>query len=224
MAHDKVYAICENMCMEETMTKEQIEEAFGDSITVDGQNSVVIKGAASDEIKSLVIEGKGNQKTSKQDKNLIGLKKGFTQTVNGMTVSVQDDGSLRVTGTPTKISESYIPLEGASSISNGDYTLSVKTIGSTPSNACRLLKTNPASAANSFKSTVLSCQSNTTKSISATITDEEVYTYFYFYTNANVSIDATIYPQLEKGSTYTEWGEFTPDSPSPDYPSTKIYL
>lgn len=164
------------------------------------------------------LEGKTEQKTSKQGKNLIGLKKGFTQTVNGMTVSVQDDGGLRVTGTPTKISESYIPLEVASSISNGDYTLSVKTIGSTPSNACRLLKTNLASAANSFKSTALSCQSNTTKSMSATITDEEVYTYFYFYTNANVSIDATIYPQLEKGSTYTEWGEFTPDSPSPDYP------
>ncbi len=164
------------------------------------------------------LEGKTEQKTSKQGKNLIGLKKGFTQTVNGMTVSVQDDGGLRVTGTPTKISESYIPLEGVSSISNGDYTLSVKTIGSTPSNACRLLKTNLASAANSFKSTALSCQSNTTKSMSATITDEEVYTYFYFYTNANVTIDATIYPQLEKGSTYTEWVEFTPDSPSPDYP------
>ena len=164
------------------------------------------------------LEGKTEQKTSKQSKNLIGLKKGFTQTVNGMTVSVQEDGGLRVTGTPTKISESYIPLEGVSSISNGDYTLSVKTIGSTPSNACRLLKTNLASAANSFKSTALSCQSNTTKSMSATITDEEVYTYFYFYTNANVIIDATIYPQLEKGSTYTEWVEFTPDSPSPDYP------
>lgn len=163
-------------------------------------------------------EGKTEQKTSKQSKNLIGLKKGFTQTVNGMTVSVQEDGGLRVTGTPTKISESYIPLEGMSSISNGDYTLSVKTIGSTPSNACRLLKTNLASAANSFKSTALSCQSNITKSMSATITDEEVYTYFYFYTNANVTIDATIYPQLEKGSTYTEWVEFTPDSPSPDYP------
>ena len=163
-------------------------------------------------------EGKTEQKTSKQGKNLIGLKKGFTQTVNGMTVSVQGDGSLRVTGTPTKISESYIPLEGASSISNGDYTLSVKTIGNTPSNACRLLKTNLASSANSFKSTALSCQSNTTKSMSATLTDEEVYTYFYFYTNANVTIDATIYPQLEKGSTYTEWVEFTPDSPSPDYP------
>lgn len=164
------------------------------------------------------LEGKTEQKTSKQSKNLIGLKKGFTQTVNGMTVSVQEDGGLRVTGTPTKISESYIPLEGVSSISNGDYTLSVKTIGSTPSNACRLLKTNLASAANSFKSTALSCQSNTTKSMSATITDEEVYTYFYFYTNANVTIDATIYPQLEKVSTYTEWVEFTPDSPSPDYP------
>ena len=163
-------------------------------------------------------EGKTEQKTSKQSKNLIGLKKGFTQTVNGMTVSVQEDGGLRVTGTPTKISESYIPLEGVSSISNGDYTLSVKTIGSTPSNACRLLKTNLASTANSFKGTALSCQSNTTKSMSATITDEEVYTYFYFYTNANVTIDATIYPQLEKGSTYTEWVEFTPDSPSPDYP------
>lgn len=166
----------------------------------------------------LSVDGKTEQKTSKQSKNLIGLKKGFTQTVNGMTVSVQKDGGLRVTGTPTKISESYIPLEGVSSISNGDYTLSVKTIGSTPSNACRLLKTNLASAANSFKSTALSCQSNTTKSMSATITDEEVYTYFYFYTNANVTIDATIYPQLEKGATYTEWVEFTSDSPSPDYP------
>lgn len=28
MAHDKVYAICENMCMEETMTKEQIEDLY----------------------------------------------------------------------------------------------------------------------------------------------------------------------------------------------------
>lgn len=26
--HEKVYAICENKCMEETMTKDQIEEEF----------------------------------------------------------------------------------------------------------------------------------------------------------------------------------------------------
>lgn len=29
MAHEKVYAICENMCMEETMTKEQIYNELG---------------------------------------------------------------------------------------------------------------------------------------------------------------------------------------------------
>lgn len=29
MAHNKVYAICENMCMEETMTKEQINNGLG---------------------------------------------------------------------------------------------------------------------------------------------------------------------------------------------------
>lgn len=28
MAHDKVYAICENKCREETLTKAQIEEKF----------------------------------------------------------------------------------------------------------------------------------------------------------------------------------------------------
>ena len=31
MAHDKVYAICENKCREETLTKTQIEEKIGNT-------------------------------------------------------------------------------------------------------------------------------------------------------------------------------------------------
>lgn len=36
MAHDKVYATCENMCLEETMTKEQIQEAINNAGVGDG--------------------------------------------------------------------------------------------------------------------------------------------------------------------------------------------
>lgn len=38
MGHEKVYVTCENMCMEEGLTKKQIEDKFKDSV-------VVIKGA-----------------------------------------------------------------------------------------------------------------------------------------------------------------------------------
>lgn len=36
MAHDKVYATCENMCLEETMTKAQIQEALNNIQVKDG--------------------------------------------------------------------------------------------------------------------------------------------------------------------------------------------
>lgn len=36
MSHDKVYATCENMCLEETMTKEQIEAAINNAGVKDG--------------------------------------------------------------------------------------------------------------------------------------------------------------------------------------------
>ncbi|MCQ2978227.1 MAG: hypothetical protein MJ245_00320 [Clostridia bacterium] len=42
MAHEKVYAFCENFCKEETMTKEQIEDKIDDKID---ENIAVVEGS-----------------------------------------------------------------------------------------------------------------------------------------------------------------------------------
>nr|DAF30946.1 MAG TPA: hypothetical protein [Caudoviricetes sp.] len=37
MAHEKTYAVCDNMCLEETMTKEQIQTAINNASVKDGE-------------------------------------------------------------------------------------------------------------------------------------------------------------------------------------------
>lgn len=200
MAHDKVYAICENMCMEETMTKEQIEEAFGDSITVDGQNSVVIKGAASDEIKSLVIEGKGEQETSKQGKNLF--DKNNMNTIPG-TVDVE---SITINNVGKTFYLKCSP--------NTTYTISRKVVGS------RFVAGTTNGVPKSGETVYDRVVNNSGQSITLTSSANSNYLCVYYLINSNENEQEILDSiQVELGSTATSYEPFTPDKPSPDYPS-----
>lgn len=138
--------------------------------------------------------------------NLMKLKAGETRILNGITAVVQEDGGLKVTGTATDTTQFTIPLENPVTINNNTFTFSTKSVGSVPSNATRLLKlTSSSMTENSFGGTFVTLKSNNTVKIVSSITDEEIYNYYFFFCNKDFTVDAVLYPQLEKGSIAHLW-------------------
>lgn len=132
--------------------------------------------------------------------NIIKVKPRTTKEINGLKAISQEDGSIKITGTATAVTEFTMQLETPVTIKNNIYTYSVKSIGSVPSCATRLLKQNTASSETSFGKTYTSLKSNDTVKITSSVTDEESYNYFFFYCNKDTTVNATLYPQLEKGT------------------------
>lgn len=132
--------------------------------------------------------------------NIIKVKQRTTKEVNGLKAISQEDGSIKITGTATAVTEFTMQLETPVTIKNNIYTYSVKSIGSVPSCATRLLKQNSSTSGNSFGKTYTSLKSNDTVKITSSVTDEESYNYFFFYCNKDTTVNATLYPQLEKGT------------------------
>lgn len=128
--------------------------------------------------------------------NIIKVKPRTTKEINGLKAISQEDGSIKITGTATAVTEFTMQLETPVTIKNNIYTYSVKSIGSVPSCATRLLKQN---SGNSFGKTYTSLKSNDTVKITSSVTDEESYNYFFFYCNKDTTVNTTLYPQLEEG-------------------------
>nr|DAF92724.1 MAG TPA: hypothetical protein [Siphoviridae sp. ctGQT3] len=131
--------------------------------------------------------------------NIIKVKPRTTKEINGLKAISQEDGSIKITGTATAVTEFTMQLETPVTIKNNIYTYSVKSIGSVPSCATRLLKQNSSTSGNSFGKTYTSLKSNDTVKITSSVTDEESYNYFFFYCNKDTTVNTTLYPQLEEG-------------------------
>lgn len=132
-------------------------------------------------------------------KNLLKIPTSVSKTFNGITYKVNDDGSVTIKGTATTGSGFTVDLDNPIEL-DGRYTMSLKCVGTTNANANQQWLLRAADNTSIFSPTI---GSNTTKSQSdnrnITATKLEIATA------ANAIIDMTVYPQLEKNNTYTEW-------------------
>lgn len=179
-------------------------------------SEIIIEGASNNPLINLEIEGKSEQAT-RSGKNLIKDQHTEPITVSGVTFTPNPDGSIKVEGTATaNYTYRIIPRETGKYISidtTKNYTMSV--VGELPSRSRMRVE---ASDSTSIYKDIYSENSNKTY-----ITFEGSYfetglvdVWFLIY--SGYTYDFTLYPQLEEGTTATEYEQYGV-SPSPDYPS-----
>ena len=167
-------------------------------------SEIIIEDASNNPLTYLEIEGKSKQK-KRSGKNLLPFEVGYTETKNGVTLEVLENG-IKLKGTPT-ITSGYIPFNYYVSLPAGPYTVFF------PENRDGIGVQNPSSNLNFGIA-----DSNTIRS--ATLSSNVAG-----YGSINVRYDVgelneIITPMLLKG-TYNEQQlyEAYGVSPSPDYPS-----
>lgn len=185
---------------------------------VEGQNNLInsIEGTdvsiynSNDEkmgLESIVIEGKSTQET-RSGKNLFNLTDG-TYSHNGITATV-NNGEIILNGTATANSFVSIPVSTNYNINNGE-TITVSLNNATANNYCSLRIDSPGS----YDTNAKLVNNSRTMTISTTLLSSSITIRTGSggsYTNYSIK------PQLEKGSTATDWEQFGA-MPSPDYPS-----
>ena len=144
-------------------------------------------------------------------KGMFRVPEALTQTKGGLTFTVNDDGSVTVTGTSTEVVSIDVYLAKPLTL-NGTYTFSLKTVGTISAQEQQqwLLYTganlNPV------------VRSNETSHVTRTLSNVTI-THLRVYTTANRTLNCTIYPVLEESETPTGWDNLpTQYTPSPDYP------
>lgn len=196
------YTETHNMAEESVRTK-------GDAIVgvADG-NTIVVSDSSDDHLRSLRIFGKSTQ-TVTVGKNLFknGFASGYTETVKGVTFTVNADGSIRAKGTPTG-AIAYNIFEGEV-LPIGNYYISGA----------------PASASQKFRLQVNLNESGTERtggvdmgsgakfSVDASVTS--LRGYIYVASDAG-SVEGIFYPQIELGTAATPYEPYTNGKPSPD--------
>lgn len=162
---------------------------------------------AEQNVVDLKLEGSTNQAT-RSEKNLLNVTATSRTYSEGVTITVNKDKSITISGTNTSTKTMFYRLADDFVLSAGDYTLSNKN-SSVNNNSGFIFYDD----GNNFPRTNIS---NATFTKDTTIKP-------YLKVNAGVTVNnQTIYPMILKG-TYTE--ETIPEyeqygaSPSPDYPS-----
>lgn len=121
----------------------------------------------------------------------------FTQTTNGVTVTVAD-GNISVSGTASAATEFYVPTGGLN-LDPGSYTLtadangtgetavSIRLIGSAPSNA------------DSFGGNYVTLANDDEVTLNDTLNAAKTFGYLWFYVNAGTALDISLMVSV-KGS------------------------
>lgn len=195
---------------------EQIEKEVTTTKETTGNNSLYIEDALESRVLEYGIDGKSEQET-RSGKNL--LKYPYyqtTRTQDGITFTDNGDGSITINGTCTANSYTLFYLTKdlwkysteLLLLKAGTYTF--KAIHSN-SNIQIALNAYKSDGTNEFLS-------YNNQNVTKTFT-EDVVLNIRVYIPAGVTINnVTIYPQIEKGSTATEFEQYGA-SPSPDFPS-----
>ncbi len=174
-----------------------VGDASGEKIVLD---DVAPQGA----IRELEIYGKSEQETSVQGKNLLDMT-GCDKTQNGITYAYQSDGGVKISGTATAYSQSKL-INITSRLTRGK-TYVRNSVG--------------GSATFSFQ-TVLTYNDGKSPSYPTTFTFDDTVNTVEAYLQvhqAGVTVDTTVYLQVEEGSVATAYEPFVPNKPSPEYPS-----
>lgn len=179
------------------------EAANIQNLTVGG-NSVEDK----DNITQFIIDGNSEQETT-EGKNLINsfakYSAGDSATNNGITFTLLENGKIKVNGTAVGGRGVFTFFTGESKLEAGDYVLSY---GSSKVHAeCKIENNYPQVAGYS-------------KTFS--LTEDSKLMYVALLVDEGVTVDnETVYVQLEKGTTATDYELYTGGiaSPNPKYPS-----
>ena len=167
--------------------------------TASGKEIVVADAA---EIESNLHISGNSEQDSRSGKNIAvnTLTKGYTTTMNGITYTVNDDYSIKVSGTAE--ADSTLNFNKDYSFTAGEYVISGGT-SDVPFGALKSGVVSYASFGNPSKFTI-------SEDIAGFVLRLKV--------SAGVTVDTTVYPQIEKGTVATDYEPYGVQ-PSPDYPS-----
>lgn len=171
-----------------------------------GGNSLYIKDALESNALEYHVEGKSEQET-RSEKNLLDVSN--TTTSQGITSTINNNGSLTVSGTPTSEWADIINRHNKE-IPAGTYTFSTVDVKEYPITIRFYYEDN------TYDNYYLQAGSKNTQ---ITLSKKAVSYYMYIWNlKTDTTYNDTLYLQLEKGTTQTEWEQYGA-SPSPDYPS-----
>lgn len=185
-----------------------INNAGEQTTTLEGTN-ISIANAEDSKVKDLQLQGNTTQETT-TGKNLL-VNTNHTQTISGITFTINEDKSITIKGTATAQAVFRINETGSYTLNAGNYVLS--TVNNLPtgvvlqgwhSSATAFVVLNPSS---NIKTTTLS------ENVS------NVRFQIVISNGTNLSSGITIYPMLESGSTASSYEPYTNGaSPNPTYP------
>ena len=176
-------------------------EGTGESLSLNSTEEAPMK---------INLKGNTSQETTTQSKNLM-PNEAESQTINGLTITKGTDGSLLINGTSNATTKIAL---GTTNLASGTYTLSTHKEGTT-TDSC-YLRTVDTTTESEISGTSFNIYSSNSKTYTLS---ENKKVKFDFYTGGNRTFtNFKIYPMAESGSTATDYVEFVPNSPSPDYP------
>jgi hypothetical protein len=173
--------------------------------------SVAIEDAVEFKLFNLEIDGKSVQETRSGKNKLEFII--ANQTVNGLEIINNNDGSLTLNGTTTN----SVSMQFSKTMNNlvaGDYYLSMNPTGTVSTNFTKIIY----GRQNTTTAIELANTSMTDEKSFTTNTD---YNYYYLWLYIKSGITFTNYvirPQLENGTTFTGW-ECYGATPTPNIPS-----
>lgn len=134
------------------------------------------------------------EKTFTVNSNLLSVPN-FSKTANGVTVSATD-GVISVSGTATKATEIYMPIN-ALKLAQGNYTLTALATGTNPGLCSMRLIGEVPSNADSFSGNYFTLKSGTV-SVDGALDSAKTFNYLWFYISAGtMEITATFTLQTE---------------------------
>lgn len=190
-------------------TTKQLQKEINPTKDESGSN-ITIEDASNNPLTYLEVEGKSTQKT-RSGKNLLNfiLK---TQTVNGLTITNNEDGSLILNGTTTDT----VSIQFSKTMKNliaGDYYFSINATGSVSEEFIKIFYGRQVGAS----AVEITSTRSDEKSFSTNTNYDDYYLWLYIKSGITFT-NYVIKPQLELGSTATEYEKYGA-SPSPDFPS-----
>lgn len=216
---DLLTAVGENLLFDlnDKLVNKKIENSFlSDNIM--GGNSLYLKEALESNALEYHVDGKSEQETSVQGKNLFDIigqfKKlyGTSVTVNSTVFTLLENGKINIKGTPTKRTQLAITTGSATSKNIIVPLDSTKTYTFSTNFNQKSISLYYLDTTDTIKPIYMN--GATTKSIS----NAKGIVYINIDIQTLIAYDADYYFQIEQG-TATTYEPFVPNSPSPDYPS-----
>lgn len=208
-----------------TTVENQVNDITTTTQTSTGGNTLHIIDALESNALEYHIDGKCEQGTSVQGKNYFTGNKISNGTGLGITYSF-DNSIIKLNGTSTASATimngfTKITLPAGTytyylGLKSGSFTLNGKDLAIYLRSSDAFITGNAATSGNTLgeiKST------GSTKKTFTITEDTDLYIRMFVNGAGLVCEDLELYLQIEQGSSYTGFEQFTPNSPSPDYPS-----